>query len=150
MWSIPLWLLYVHVVAASVRWEHFNNRPLYKERTHSREAAGLAALALGNVLLQIADVSASSTSCCQWLRQNIPNKTTGWGMAAVMRGTLYRCTHLTHSRSVIVTPVSSSGWLTEQSVFKGCLFKHMTAHFMSLFGCMVTSNTAETHLYQVY
>lgn len=35
---------------------------------HSREAAGLNDLGLGTVLLQMADVSASSTSCCQWLR----------------------------------------------------------------------------------
>lgn len=32
---------------------------------HSREAAGLADLGLRDVLLQMADVSASSTSCCQ-------------------------------------------------------------------------------------
>lgn len=65
--------LCVRVVVAEV-----TNNMLIKDcctkRAHSREAAGLADLALGNVLLQIADVSASSTSCCQWLSQSIPKK----------------------------------------------------------------------------
>lgn len=51
-------------------WQHFNSRPIRRGRKHSREAAGLAGLRKGTVELQIADVSASSTSCCQWLRKH--------------------------------------------------------------------------------
>lgn len=79
------------------------------QRTHSREAAGLADLVLGNILLQIAEVSASSTSCCQWLKQNKPNTTGDWG-SAVMRSThfFFQACHLK----------TSSEWQTENSSFK--------------------------------
>ncbi len=86
--SVAFMLLHCHWG----NWQHLNQRPLRTQNTHSREAAGLADLLLGNILLQIAEVSASSTSCCQWLKQNKPKTTTEWG-SAVMRGTLCGSTH---------------------------------------------------------
>ena len=104
---------------------------------HSREADGLADLVLGNVLLQIADVSASSTSCCQWLDQSIPNKTTRLGLAAAMRGTLYGGRHSTLSKSGAMTPASSEQ-RREQSPLKSCM---TTSNACLFYVCMYTEKT---------
>lgn len=51
-----------------------------KTRVHLRVGGGLANRGLGTVLLQIADVSASSTSCCQALK-HIFNQKVGFSSA---------------------------------------------------------------------
>ena len=95
----------------------------HKENTDSRVADGRADLGLGNVLLQMAEVSASSTSCCQWLRQR-EKKTTGWGWAAGVRGAVCGGSPLTLSQCVIMSPASSLGQRDTSLLDEACDYEH--------------------------
>jgi len=112
--------------------------------THSREAAGLADLGLETVLLQIADVSASSTSCCQWLKQNIPTKTTEWGEAAGITGTLDGFTSSSQTRYFKICvhsliSVTQRPILFVKNTSTGTWLWAWSAYFMSLSGWMFTT-----------
>lgn len=102
----------------------------YIHREHSREAAGLKDLVVGNVLLQIADVSASSTSCCQWLKQNKRVRVSNCNE----RHLVWKHPFLPPSLS-FKTPVSiaSPVWRRERSSFKSYLLKHMTEFLHAYF-----------------